>query len=225
MSRFKVILVTAVFALSGAVAVLAPAQAKAATTTKPCTHRVFKNGSVNECVASIQTMLNLVNKANLQVDRKFGSKTKTAVRAWQTTNKIYVDGVVGPETWGTLCSVSDGFDVAYKAHKVWVGCGDQLSCVERKFSTSTNSRAHCVVHIQTMLNLANNAGLSTDSKFGSKTRSAVVAWQKKHKTTDKKMLVDGIVGPQTWKKLCDHKMSNSSAQATYDTQRHDVGCQ
>lgn len=226
MSRTKTILVTAVFTLSGAVASLVPATASAAAAKKPCTQQNYRSGSRGNCVNYIQNMLNLAqpNQTKLDTDGRFGPKTRTAVRAWQTDKKLVVDGIVGPETWRSLCSVNDTSNEAYKAHKLLVECDKQWACIDRKFSTGTNRTSYCVAAIQGMLNLANSARLDIDSKFGPKTRAAVVAWQKKQKTTDRKMLVDGIVGKQTWKKLCDHKMPSSSEQAVYDTSRRTAGC-
>jgi peptidoglycan hydrolase-like protein with peptidoglycan-binding domain len=225
MLRTKTIIVAAVFAFSGLVGLLAPASANAATTKKPCVQQTFRSGANHICVNYIQTMLNISAKSGLQTDKKFGRLTKAAVIKWQTDKKIQVDGVVGPETWGTLCAVPDGFDVAYKAHKVLAECDKQLSCVDRKYSTSTNSRnAYCVKQIQGMLNLAHGTNLDVDGRFGAKTKAAVKAWQKKQKESDKKMLVDGIVGKQTWGKLCAHKMPSTAEQTTYDANRRAAGC-
>lgn len=224
MSRTKTIIVAAVFAFSGLLGLLAPASANAATP-KPCVQSNFRSGSSGNCVGYIQSMLTISNEAKLAADKKFGSKTKAAVIAWQTEKNIQVDGIVGPETWGTLCAIPDGFDVAYRTHKVLVGCDKQLACVDRKYSTTTNSRnAYCVKQIQSMLNMANKAGISVDGRFGSQTKSATKAWQKKQKETDSKMIIDGIVGKQTWQKFCAHKMSNASEQAAYDTHRKAAGC-
>lgn len=52
--------------------------------------------------------------------------------------------------------------------------------------------------VQALLNLRNNAGLSTDSDFGSKTEAAVKAFQKKTMGDSE---ADGIVGSKTWNKL------------------------
>lgn len=45
---------------------------------------------------------------------------------------------------------------------------------------------------QTQLNVY-GYGLTVDGGFGSKTKSAAVAFQKKHH-----LQVDGVIGPQTW---------------------------
>jgi peptidoglycan hydrolase-like protein with peptidoglycan-binding domain len=49
-------------------------------------------------------MLNLANGASLAVDDNFGTRTKAAVKAWQTKKQIKADGIVGPQTWQTLCA-------------------------------------------------------------------------------------------------------------------------
>ena len=217
-------LVAAVFACSGVALVLSPAVASAAPAKKPCVQQFYRNGSRGDCVGYIQNMLNLSAKARLETDRKFGLKTKAVVIAWQAEKKIMIDGVVGPQTWATLCAVNDASSEAYKIHKVLAGCSQQFTCVQRTFSTDTNPRDICVTHIQNMMNLANEAKLDTDGQIGVKTKAAVKAWQTKQKQTNKKLSVDGSVGTQTWKTLCDYKMPDISAQAIYDTNRKAVGC-
>jgi peptidoglycan hydrolase-like protein with peptidoglycan-binding domain len=38
------------------------------------------------------------------IDGKFGPFTEGAVKKYQTDNNLLVDGKVGPETWGSICS-------------------------------------------------------------------------------------------------------------------------
>ncbi len=52
-------------------------------------------------VIKLQTVLNTLG-AELDADGKFGSKTRDAVVKFQSRNKLLVDGVVGPQTWGAL---------------------------------------------------------------------------------------------------------------------------
>jgi peptidoglycan hydrolase-like protein with peptidoglycan-binding domain len=198
MSRIKIIIVTALFVLVSLAATLAPVGVMAAPTPKPCTKQVFRSGSKGACVGHIQNMLNATNKAGLSADSKFGPKTKAAVKAWQTKERIGVDGVVGADTWTTLCVAGNTPGTLQQQ----AGCDKRVLCTERKVSIGTNSRSLCVKPIQIILNFANGAGLDTDGKFGPKTKAAVIAWQKKQKQTDKSIRVDGVVGPQTWKTLC-----------------------
>ena len=51
---------------------------------------------------TLQTMLNAVDNAGLDVDGIFGSGTQTAVKKFQKTNGIEADGIVGPITWAAL---------------------------------------------------------------------------------------------------------------------------
>jgi peptidoglycan hydrolase-like protein with peptidoglycan-binding domain len=219
MTRFKLLLCTFVFVLSGVAATLLPATASAASKPTSCTKRVFRTSARKDaCVQHLQNMLNGANNAGLTPDKKFGSKTKAAVKNWQKKEMITVDGVVGPDTWGTLCLQADQFGSDYKKLTEQVGCKGRQTCVQRVFAMWRNSHSACVVGIQGMLNTINNGGLN-EGKFDSKTKAAVIAWQKKQKQTNKKMKVDGIVGPQTWKTLCAH-----SGDQTYDALKNLVGC-
>jgi hypothetical protein len=52
----------------------------------------------------VKTLQNLLNQrgAKLKVDGKFGTLTYQAVRDYQEEKGLFVDGVVGPITWGVL---------------------------------------------------------------------------------------------------------------------------
>ena len=41
---------------------------------------------------------------NLQADGYFGKKTEAAVLAWQASNGLTMDGVIGRNTWNSLYS-------------------------------------------------------------------------------------------------------------------------
>jgi peptidoglycan hydrolase-like protein with peptidoglycan-binding domain len=53
--------------------------------------------AVKQGTAAIQSLL-----GNLVVDGAFGAKTETAVKAFQSVNGLYADGVVGPKTMQKL---------------------------------------------------------------------------------------------------------------------------
>ncbi|MCA9333503.1 peptidoglycan-binding protein [Candidatus Saccharibacteria bacterium] len=67
------------------------------SSTKP-TLRKGDNGST---VSELQRALNQ-RGANLVVDGDFGPKTEQAVKNFQASAGIAVDGIVGPQTWGAL---------------------------------------------------------------------------------------------------------------------------
>lgn len=60
---------------------------------------LLQYGKNNVYVKIIQLLLNYYDKANLEVDGKYGVLTKKAVADFQMKNGIEVDGIVGTETW------------------------------------------------------------------------------------------------------------------------------
>ena len=62
----------------------------------------LRKGSNNGYVKTVQILLNKYNKAGLVEDGGFGSKTDAAVRAYQKSRGLGVDGIVGIKTWGQL---------------------------------------------------------------------------------------------------------------------------
>ena len=102
----------------------------------------------------------------LDADGVFGPKTRSAVIRFQNSQSLAADGVVGKNTWSKLIRT-----VQY------------------------GSSGQAVKAAQTQLNVYGH-GLKVDGAFGANTRSAVVAFQKKHG-----LQADGVVGPQTWRTL------------------------
>lgn len=62
----------------------------------------LRKGDKGENVKTLQTILNEVDDAGLDVDGSFGSKTQTAVKNFQKEYKLKVDGIAGPATWSKL---------------------------------------------------------------------------------------------------------------------------
>lgn len=81
----------------------APAKNTTSTSNKvSITLPKLRKGSNSGYVKTVQILLNKYNKAGLVEDGDFGSKTDTAVRAYQKSRGIGVDGIVGIKTWGQL---------------------------------------------------------------------------------------------------------------------------
>lgn len=81
----------------------APAKNTTSTSNKvSITLPKLRKGSNSGYVKTVQILLNKYNKAGLVEDGDFGSKTDTAVRAYQKSRGIGVDGIVGVKTWGQL---------------------------------------------------------------------------------------------------------------------------
>lgn len=70
----------------------------------------LRNGSKGTEVVQLQDLLNksLKPSPRLRTDGDFGDKTEAAVRAFQTEQRLQVDGVAGPATWGALQSGAGG---------------------------------------------------------------------------------------------------------------------
>lgn len=62
---------------------------------------VLRSGSEGHAVRGLQTELR-ASGADIEVDGTFGSPTLAAVKAYQKSTKLDIDGVVGPATWGSL---------------------------------------------------------------------------------------------------------------------------
>lgn len=133
-------------------------------------------GATGNEVRMIQTMLNRINNAGLDVDGIFGAKTRTAVRVFQQKYGLKVDGIVGDKTWPELI----------KRYKTTI-------------MLSNGSTGNDVKMLQRMLNYVVGTRLSVDGIFGSGTRSAVIRFQKG--ATSNSADWDGIVGPKTWQWL------------------------
>lgn len=76
------------------------AAASPATSWMP----TLRRGSAGENVKVLQTKLLLLgyDLGSYGADGDFGGKTEAAVKAFQKTNGLVVDGVVGPMTWAAL---------------------------------------------------------------------------------------------------------------------------
>lgn len=87
-----------------------PSSTTTATTSKEANTvnielKVLKKGSKNNQVKALQRMLYALNYdlgSKNPIDGNFGAKTDAAVRSYQKTNKLTVDGIVGEKTWSKL---------------------------------------------------------------------------------------------------------------------------
>ena len=73
-----------------------------AQTVKTHTPPTLKQGSKGEAVKGLQNALR-VRGHHIGIDGVFGSATKDAVLQFQHDVGLVGDGIVGPNTWGSLC--------------------------------------------------------------------------------------------------------------------------
>jgi|GEM_PF-6897141 len=152
-------------------------------------------------VTNLQTMLNKVNNAGLDTDGIFGTKTESAVKAYQTKKGLTADGIVGEKTWAAL-------EADYQAATAPAPAASSRPRVGYGFTTKGDD----VKDMQTMLNAVNNAGLVVDGIFGDASLNALKAYQAK-----KGLEADGICGVNTWTALeADYKNAAQTAPAEPD---------
>lgn len=72
---------------------------------------ILRKGSVGEAVLILQEKLGLLGFESGNPDGIYGKKTVDAVKAYQKSRKLYVDGVCGPKTWeALLADTVDDYD-------------------------------------------------------------------------------------------------------------------
>ncbi|MFL0266521.1 peptidoglycan-binding protein [Candidatus Clostridium radicumherbarum] len=156
---------------------------------------MLRNGSSGKDVALLQTMLSAAGFNPGTIDGMFGNNTEKAVRAYQASKGLSVDGIVGNQTWGALRGVGTASSTASNSAAL---------PMLKKGSTDTDT----IKKLQKAL-IAQHYDLGpsgADGIFGNKTEQAVLNFQ-----WSKNLSVDGIVGSQTWgallgqSKACDGK--------------------
>jgi peptidoglycan hydrolase-like protein with peptidoglycan-binding domain len=151
-------------------------------------------GSTGPAVEALQRQLN-ANGENVSVDSNFGPLTNQAVRDFQSSRGLGVDGTAGPQTWNALVN-------------------NQPPVTSSSWPTeSQGSSGENVYSIQLLLQ-ARGYSLSIDGDFGPGTAAAVKAFQSAHS-----LGVDGVVGPRTWQALIISTSQGSSGSAVTALQR------
>jgi len=133
----------------------------------------LRRGSSGEAVRQLQQALKAVGYDPGAIDGDFGSRTETAVKAFQKAQGIAPDGVVGDITWLNI-------DEA-----------DTSNPTIRRGSTGNPVR-----RAQKRLTLGGYDTNGVDGIFGAGTEAAVRRFQ-----GDRRLTVDGIVGPRTWDEI------------------------
>ncbi|MEV7417236.1 peptidoglycan-binding protein [Streptomyces sp. NPDC089919] len=131
-------------------------------------------------VRKLQQLLNehVPDLPSLAVDGDFGPVTDGRVREYQRRVEITVDGVVGPQTWGMLTGGEASQEAAIGTPTLQQGAhGPAVRKVQRLLNA----------HIPDLHQLA------VDGQFGPITDARVREFQSRVA-----IVVDGIVGPQTW---------------------------
>ncbi|MGJ0532633.1 peptidoglycan-binding domain-containing protein [Methylocystis sp.] len=143
---------------------------------------VVKIGSSEHPIKTLQYLLRARGHSAV-VDGVFGPKTEAAVKAFQASQGLTADGIVGPLTWTALVvQVKKGSQ------------GDAVRGVQEEFQ---------------FRNLSGDPsnGPQVDGIFGPVTDTAVRGFQQALSLDIASVKVDGIVGPITWQALVSSMLS------------------
>lgn len=137
-------------------------------------HTTLKKDSTGEEVEYLQQLLNHFYGSVLIVDGDFGSKTEEFVKRFQAACSLVVNGIVGSETWLDLEQIKSHTGQPHPTLRM----GDKGDEVK---------------YLQARLNGYYGAKLIVDGNFAAKTELLVMQFQ-----AARNLIVDGIVGTQTW---------------------------
>ncbi len=143
---------------------------------------VVKSGSDGHPIKTLQHLLR-GRGHGLLVDGAFGPQTAAAVKAFQASQGLAVDSVVGPITWAALVvEVKQGSE------------GEAVKGVQGEFQ---------------FRNLSGDPskGPQVDGIFGPITDSSVRGFQRALSLDIPSVIEDGIVGPLTWRALVSGMLS------------------
>ncbi len=135
---------------------------------------VLRRGSRGSMVTALQKALKAAGHDPGPIDGVFGTRTETALKAFQKASGLPETGVADASTWLVISPHIDYSDVLLRR----------------------GSRGMYVMILQSaLINACQNPG-TIDGVFGLRTQAAVVAFQRAHN-----LPADGIVGPRTWAAL------------------------
>lgn len=175
---------------SPAVAPSAPsAPVSASPVSAKYTSVKLRSGSRGAAVTQLQKSLRS-HGVSVSADGVFGPRTLSAVKSFQRSAKINVDGVVGPITWGALNGSSGG------ASKPG-GSSSSHPTLHR------GDRSSAVTTMQKAL-WKNRPGYNATGYFGSVTQASVKSFQR-----SVGLSADGVVGAKTWNALLNGQSGGS----------------
>jgi peptidoglycan hydrolase-like protein with peptidoglycan-binding domain len=141
-----------------------------------------RKGNRDHPVQTLQYLLRARNHT-VPVDGIFGPATDAAVRAFQQQKSLTADGIVGPRTWAALVIPVKKGDT-----------GEAVRGVQEEFQYRNLSGDPSM-------------GVQIDGIFGTKTDEAVRGFQQALSYDAPEVVVDGIVGPVTWRALVSGMLS------------------
>lgn len=155
----------------------------------------FERGEVSEKLKTYQNKLSKLGYLTTTPDGKYGNDTENAVKRFQERNGGIADGYLGPATIELLMS-SDA-----QANALMIGM-----------------KGSDIARVQERLKELNYLSGKADGYFGSKTESAVYAFQKRNSLS-----ADGKVGKHTLSVLMSSKAKKASSSTPQESPSGDGG--
>jgi len=147
----------------------------------------------SQAVRELQRRLHGLGQEPGPIDGLYGPHTQAAVAGFQRTRGLRVDGVVGPETTGGLSAAGGSRGVL----ALGSGYADGASAAVRSLQ-------------HRLRGLSRSPG-PVDGLYGPRTAAAVADFQRSHG-----LAVDGVLGPQTTRKLIRRHAGRAPARAGPD---------
>lgn len=172
--------------------------ATSASTTSSNTN-YLKLGSKSSAVTKLQKALKKLGFYSGDVTGHYGDLTEKAVKAYQKKVGLYVDGIAGPST----------------QDKIYAASGSVSSGSSSSSSSSNDTilkldaEGSRVSTLQTNLKKLGFYSAEVTGHFGSKTKAAVVAFQRKYSLS-----ADGIAGKKTLDKIDDLLAGGSGSSSS-----------
>ena len=169
----------------------------------------LRRGENGVAVRTIQRQLNRIARdypsfGNVIVDGVFGQNTDDTVKKFQKQFGLAMDGIVGRKTWYKISYIYVAVkDLAELTSEGEANTGEPLDGVYPGTSLREGSTGAAVEQVQFWLSElaefnSNIPRVNVDGIFGPATTAAVRAFQERYG-----LVVDGIVGRDTWKTLYD----------------------
>ena len=171
----------------------------------------LQKGDKGDAVKKLQQRLKDLGYYNTVLDGEYGSKTVSAVKAFQKKNGLTDDGVAGITTLNKLYS-----DAAVGANDKTESDKDDEEVADDG-TLKKGSTGEKVKELQRRLKELGYYSNSIDGDYGSKTVEAVKAFQKKNGLTD-----DGVAGEATLKKLNSDDAVPASGKTEADKEEEKV---
>ena len=150
---------------------------------------VLNIGMAGEAVAFLQKFL-VAYGYSLAVDGQFGPQTQQAVRNFQSSQILVVDGVVGKFTWRAISSVLPIFHGFIPSGPISSGINLPVLRI--------GMAGEAVRFLQKFL-IGYGFAITFDGQFGSQTQQAVKSFQSWYG-----LITDGIVGQNTWRAISNN---------------------